>query len=169
MRGRVPAQPIGPELAVTTPAIRETGRSTATAYHFKDDRFGWAICTVNDVADADPVEPAMTDQPPPPDDIPATAPPPRPRRRPPIVAALMLAALAPYSSPAVGFTFDPEEPPRPRPPAPPSAPRPREEIALREAPPKPPAGPPPTDRKERRAEQRAVSKRERNRRRRGWR
>ena len=49
MRGRVPAQPIGPELAVTTPAIRETGRSTATAYHFKDDRFGWAICTVNDV------------------------------------------------------------------------------------------------------------------------
>ena len=38
------------------------------------------------VADADAVEPAMTDQPPPPDDIPATAPPPRPRRRPPSVA-----------------------------------------------------------------------------------
>ena len=33
---------------MTTPAILETGRSTATAYHFKDDRFGWAICTVND-------------------------------------------------------------------------------------------------------------------------
>lgn len=37
------------------------------------------------------------------------------------------------------------------------------------SPPKPPAGPPPTDRNERRAEQRALSKLERNRRRRGWR
>lgn len=88
------------------------------------------------------------------------------------VAALMLAALAPTSTPsAVDFTFDPEEPPRPRPrpTMPPPPPRPREEIVLRPAPPKPPAGPPPTDRKERRAEQRALSKLERNRRRRGWR